>query len=84
MRVQPLDLVPARPGQAVPVAVEPSASAPTEPGDYAVVVGRVLTVDLSGRLTVDSSRGPINVLVPNAARYRVNDMVEVRTSVHPI
>jgi hypothetical protein len=88
MRVQPLDLVPARPGQAgaaPPVAaVEPSASPRTGPGDYAVVMGRVLAVDPSGRLTVDSSRGPITVLVPTATRYRVNDTVEVRTSVHPI
>ena len=88
MRVQPLDLVPARPGQAgaaPPVAaVEPFASTRTEPGDYAVVMGRVLAVDPSGRLTVDSSRGPIDVLVPTATRYRVNDTVEVRTSVHPM
>ncbi len=88
MRVQPLDLVPARPGQAgaaTPVvAVEPSASPHTELGDYAVVLGRGLAVEPSGRLTVDSSRGPINVLVPTATRYRVNDTVEVRTSVHPM
>ena len=86
MRVQPLDVVPARPGQAratAPPALEPSASPRAEPGDYAVIMGRVLAVDPSGRLTVDSSRGPINVLVPTATRYRVSDTVEVRTSVHP-
>ena len=27
--------------------------------------------------------GPIVVLVPDARRYRVNDTVEVRASVHP-
>ena len=85
MRVQALDVVPARPGPAgaAVAAVEPSASPRTEPGDYAVVMGRVLAVDPSGRLTVDSARGPITVLVPNATRYHVNDTVEVRTSVHP-
>ena len=86
MRVQPLDVVLIRPGQTVVAqtpAVAPAASPRTEPGDYAVVVGRVLAVDPSGRLTIDSSRGPVNVWVSNPGRYKVNDTVEVRTSVHP-
>ena len=86
MRVQPLDVVLVRPGQTVaitPAAIEPAASPRTEHGDYAVIIGRVLAVDPSGRLTVDSSRGPVNVWVANPGRYKVNDTVEVRTSVHP-
>ena len=86
MRVQPLDVVLIRPGQTVvasPVVIDPAASPRTEHGDYAVIVGRVLAVDPSGRLTVDSSRGPVSVWVPNPGRYKVNDTVEVRTSVHP-
>jgi hypothetical protein len=88
MRVQPMDVVPIRPGQAVastpaPVAVDPSASPRMEPGDYAIVLGRVLAVDPSGSVTVDSTRGPVTVRVSNVSRYRVNDTVEVRTSVHP-
>ena len=88
MRVQPLDVVPARPGQSpatapAPAAIDPSAPARTEPGDYAVVMGRVLAVDPAGSLTVESARGPVTVRVPNVTRYRVNDTVEVRTSVHP-
>jgi hypothetical protein len=87
MRVQPLDVVLIRPGQTVVSAsatvIDPAASPRTEPGDYAVIVGRVIAVDPSGRLTVDSSRGPVNVWVPNPGRYKPNDTVEVRTSVHP-
>jgi hypothetical protein len=87
-RVQPLDVVIMMPGQAppaaaMPVALDPAASPRTEPGDYAVVMGRILAVDPAGSITVESSRGPITVRVPNASRYKVGDTVEVRTSVHP-
>jgi hypothetical protein len=87
-RVQPLDVVMIMPGQPggtapAPVALDPSASPRTEPGDYAVVRGRVLAVDPAGQLTIESSRGPVIVRVPNVTRYKVNDTVEVRTSVHP-
>ena len=87
IRVQPMDVVLVRAGQAVatnpvPVAIDPSASPRMEPGDYAVIMGRVLAVDPSGSLTIDSARGPVMVRVPNATRYKVNDTVEVRTSVH--
>jgi translation initiation factor IF-1 len=85
MRVQPLDVVLVRPGTApgAPAAMVPAASPRTEPGDYAVIIGRVVAVDPSGRLTVESSRGPVNVWVSNPGRYKPNDTVEVRTSVHP-
>jgi hypothetical protein len=88
MRVQPLDVVLIRPGQTgvtapAPVTLDPAASPRTEPGDYAVVLGRVLAVDPAGRLTIESARGPVTVRVPNVTRYKVNDTVEVRTSVHP-
>lgn len=84
MRVQPLAVIPARPGQpAEPAALDPAPTPGREPGDYAVIVGRVLEVDRTGRLTVDSARGPVSVWVANAARYKANDTVEIRTSVHP-
>jgi translation initiation factor IF-1 len=90
MRVQPMDVVLIRPGPGqtvaiapAPTTIDPAASPRTEPGDYAVVMGRVLAVDPSGRLTVESARGPVTVRVPNVTRYKVNDTVEVRTSVHP-
>jgi len=83
MRVQPLDVVLVQPGSAPAAAMAPAASPRTEPGDYAVIVGRVVAVDPSGRLTVESSRGPVNVWVSNPGRYKANDVVEVRTSVHP-
>lgn len=88
MRVQPLDVVLITPGQpavmaTAPATIDLAASPRTEPGDYAVVMGRVLAVDPSGRLTVESARGPVTVRVPNVTRYKVGDTVEVRTSVHP-
>jgi hypothetical protein len=88
MRVQPLDVVLVRPGApavvtAPAVALDPAASPRTEPGDYAVVMGRVIAIDPSGVLTVESARGPVAVRVPNVTRYKLNDTVEVRTSVHP-
>jgi hypothetical protein len=85
-RVQPLDVVLIRPGVAgapVAAAIDPAASPRTEPGDYAVVMGRVLAIDPSGQLTIESARGPVTVRVPNVTRYKVGDTVEVRTSVHP-
>lgn len=81
VRVQPLTLVPAQPGQA-PTPAAPAAPTPTEPGEYAAVRGRVVGVDGS-RITVESPRGPIVVAVPTAGRYTVGTPVEVVTSVHP-
>ena len=88
MRVQPMDVVLIRPGPTgvtspPPTPLAPSASPRTEPGDYAIVMGRVLAVDPAGAVTIESSRGPVTVRVPNASRYQVNDTVEIRTSVHP-
>jgi hypothetical protein len=78
--VQPLEMVPAAsaapPPPAAPVARE-------EPGDYAMVIGRVLEVGPTGGLRVDAPNGPIVVMVPEAKRYRVGDDVEVRSSIHP-
>jgi hypothetical protein len=82
VRVQPLELVAAQGGEAAKTP-EVAASVATEPGEYAVVRGPLKAVDPAGRLTVESPRGPINVWVPDAQRYRVGDAVEVRTSVHP-
>jgi len=85
MRTQPLDVVIVPPGQPAPaaVAMSPAAAPRTEPGDYAVVMGRVLAVDPAGSVTVESARGPVTVRVGNASRYKVGDTIEVRTSVHP-
>jgi hypothetical protein len=61
----------------------PSASIGSEPGDYAVVVGRITAVDRDGRITVESPRGPVTVWLPETLRYGVGETVEVRTAVHP-
>jgi hypothetical protein len=86
--VQPMDVVLVQPGPAgvtasAPTPISPSASPRTEPGDYAIVMGRVVAVDPAGAITIESARGPVTVRVPNASRYKVNDTVEIRTSVHP-
>jgi len=80
VRVQPLAVVPTTEG---PAPSTPTPAVGAEPGDYAVVRGRVTAVDAVGRLTLESPRGPVTVWLPGAARYRVGDWVEVQTSVHP-
>jgi len=53
-----------------------------EPGDHAIVIGRILSVDQRGTIAVDSPRGPIRVWVTQElGSYRVGDVVEVRTRV---
>ncbi len=82
MRVQ--GMIPAPPGYAsTPLAQEPAASPTSEPGEYSVVRGRLLAVDPSGRLTIESPRGPITILVPATTNYQLGNTVEVHTSVHP-
>jgi len=89
VRVQPMDVMMVQPGPTgvisapPPIPISPSASPRTEPGDYAIVMGRVVAVDPAGAITIESARGPVTVRVPTASRYKVNDTVEVRTSVHP-
>jgi hypothetical protein len=79
--VQPLEIVPTKKGEPAPPAPAPEVG--KEPGEYAVVQGRVTEVDGVGSLTIESPRGPVTVWVPGGTRYRVGDWVEVRTSVHP-
>jgi len=82
MRVQPM--VPAPAGQASPpAALEPAASPTSEPGEYAVVRGSLIGVEPSGRLIVESPRGPITVWVLSGSRYKAGSSVEVHTEVHP-
>jgi hypothetical protein len=78
-KVQRVRMVPTREG-----APEPSASVGREPGDYAVVVGRVAAVGRDGRITVESPRGPVTVEVPQAHGYAVGETVEVHTRLQPI
>jgi hypothetical protein len=68
---------------AAPASAQPAAAVATEPGDHAVVTGRILASDASGRLTVESPRGPIQVWVSPADlnRFKVGDFVQVRTRV---
>jgi hypothetical protein len=84
LQVQPLEQLPPAPGDVGPPAMtEPPAPPGSEPGEYAVVRGQVTAVDPAGRLTVDSTRGPVAVWLPAGTTLRVGDWVDVQTSVHP-
>ncbi len=83
LRVQPFDVVQSQPAEA-PRGPAPAVPVGSEPGEYALVKGRITAVDASGRLTMESPRGPVTVAVPNASRYRVGDTIEVDSAVHPV
>ena len=80
--VQPVDLVPASsPASPAPAPVGTPAASPTsEPGDHAVVTGRIIGIT-GGVLVVESPTGPIQVVTADGGRYKVGDAVQVRTSV---
>jgi len=61
----------------------PTLATPTPPigGDSATIVGRIMSVNPTGTLSVESPRGPVNVWVPDAANFRVGDFVQVQTIV---
>jgi hypothetical protein len=81
--VQPVDLVPAAaPATPTPAPVgAPSASPTSEPGDHAVVTGRIVGVNPGGVLVVESPTGPIQVFSAESSRYKIGDAVQVRTTV---
>jgi hypothetical protein len=87
--VQPMDLVAApAAGQAAappsPMPVGTSASPTSEPGDHAVSTGRVLNIGPRGALVVEAPSGPIQVAVADPARYKVGDVVQVRTTARAV
>jgi hypothetical protein len=79
MSAQAVDMVPASGGRA-PSATDPSASMSSQPGDSAVVTGRVIGVD-RGIIVVESPSGPIQVWVGDSPRYAVSQSIQVRTNV---
>jgi len=81
MSVQPVDARPVAAGQPAPPATAGAASPSSEPGDHAVVTGRIIGVNPGGVLVVESPNGPIQVLVADGAKYKVGEWVEVRTTV---
>jgi hypothetical protein len=84
MSVQPVDLVPAtKPAPPAPSPVGESASVSSQPGDHAVVTGRIVGIHPGGVLVVESPTGPIQILARDTTRYKVGDWIEVRTSVRP-
>jgi hypothetical protein len=77
MAVQAVDMVPAARAGA---STEPSASMSSQPGDSAVVTGRVMGVD-RGVVVVESPSGPIQVWIGESPRYALSQPVQVRTNV---
>ena len=68
-------------GSASSPAAPAAASPSSEPGDHAVITGRVIGVNPGGVLVVESPTGPIQVLVNDGSRYKVNDFVQIHTTV---
>jgi hypothetical protein len=82
LHLQPLEVLPAESRDVTRAAMsEPAAPTGSEPGEYAVVRGRVTAV-AGGQVTVESSRGPVTVWLPAGTTLRVGDWVDVQTSVH--
>jgi hypothetical protein len=86
MSIQPVDMVAAAPGtpaasSSAPANVLAAASPSSEPGDHAVVTGRIIGINPGGVLVVESPTGPIQVLVNDGSRYKVNDFVQISTTV---
>lgn len=80
--VQAMKLVPVGSSPSTAPGVDMAAASPrTEPGDFVVVTGPVLSVDASGTIRIESPRGPIALWLPNAHRFRVGEFVRVRTFV---
>jgi hypothetical protein len=75
--VQPVDLVPAA---APPPAPAPVGGPVGEPGDHAVVTGRIVGINPGGVLVVESPTGPIQVLAADSSRYAIGQAVEVRST----
>jgi hypothetical protein len=80
MAVQPVDMIPA--GAGAPTT-DPAASpsTPSQPGDHAIVTGRIMGIAKNGTLVVESPTGPVQVWVADSSKYRVEQPVQIRTSV---
>lgn len=79
MAVQPVDMIPA--GAGAPADPAASPSTPSQPGDHAVVTGRIMGIAKNGTLVVESPTGPVQVWVADSSKYRVEQPVQIRTSV---
>ncbi len=57
---------------------------PTGPEDVSTTSARVVRVDMRGTVTVESERGPMDVWVVDASRYRFGDPIDVRMAVRAV
>jgi hypothetical protein len=79
MAVQPVDMIPA--GAGAPTDPATSPSPPSQPGDHAIVTGRVMGIAKNGTLVIESPTGPVQVWVADSSKYRVEQPIQIRTSV---
>jgi len=67
---------------ASPASPEAPPAEWSEPGDHAVVRGRILSADPRGTIVVESPRGPVRIWATiEPGRYCVRNWVEVQTRV---
>jgi hypothetical protein len=82
VNIQPVTMVPSGAGgpsaSASPDMAAPAAG--TGPGDYSAVVGRIIGVNPTGSLVIESPTGPIQIWVPSPDHYHLSDFVQVRTA----
>lgn len=69
------------PGERILLQRQPSAFVVTGIVDASLTMARVVGVDIRGRITVESERGPVEVWVPDAMRYQFGQAVEIKMSV---
>jgi hypothetical protein len=68
---------PAVPGERILLQGEPAAFVPTGVEDRSTTMARIVGVDIRGRITVESERGPVEVWVSDAMRYHFGEGVEI-------
>jgi hypothetical protein len=80
--VQPVDMLPVAAGGPLPPApAVPPPTPPDQPGDWAMVTGRIMGVARAGTLVVESPTGPVQIWVADSTKYRVEQPVQIRTLV---
>jgi ABC-type Fe3+-hydroxamate transport system substrate-binding protein len=79
MTVQAVDMVPQGRATSPADGSDVAASVPTEPGDYATITGRIISVEPTGAITLESPRGPVTMWVNDASRYTPGGTVQVKT-----
>lgn len=73
-----------RPSETLILPGEQAVFVPTGPEDRSATIAHVTGTDLRGKITVESERGPTEVWVVDATRYRFGDRVEITMAVRAV